>query len=86
MAFALHNWTREPLLARLAANDAIDAAASVDATAAARDRLRLLGVSDRLEAAVLPDDEAITAFATIRDDAWRTAGERVGAVAETFAD
>lgn len=69
MAFALHRWTRETLLARLEANDAIDAAAAIDETAAARDRLQLLGLGDRLEASVLTDDEAIEAFHRLRDEA-----------------
>lgn len=69
MAFALHRWTRETLLARLEANDAIDAAAEVDETAAARDRLRLLGIGDRLEAHALTDDEALAAFHGLRDEA-----------------
>jgi hypothetical protein len=69
MAFALHRWTRESLLARLEASDAIDAAAEVDETAAARDRLRLLGLGDQLEAHVLTDADAIEEFRSLRDAA-----------------
>lgn len=79
MAFALHRWTRQTLLARLEANDAIDAAAEVDETAAARDRLRLLGLGNQLEAHVLTDDEAIEAFHRLRDEALAIVPESVRA-------
>ena len=73
MAFALHRWTRATLLARLEANEAIDDAASSDPTEAARERLRLLAVGDRFEAAAISDDEAIREFHRLRDDARRIA-------------
>ncbi|MFZ7089219.1 hypothetical protein [Curtobacterium sp. RRHDQ10] len=79
MAFALHRWTRETLLARLEANDAIDAAAGIDECAAARERLQLLGLGDRLEASVMTPDEAIDAFHRLRDDARAIVPQRVDA-------
>ncbi|KQO62724.1 hypothetical protein [Curtobacterium sp. Leaf261] len=79
MAFALHRWTRETLLARLEASDAIDDAAEVDVATAARDRLRLLGIGDRLEAHALTDDEAIAAFHSLRDEAHAVVPEQVRA-------
>ncbi|PZE24775.1 MULTISPECIES: hypothetical protein [unclassified Curtobacterium] len=73
MAFALHRWNRATLLARLEANEAIDDASSMDPAQAARERLRLLAVGDRFEAAVISDDEAIAEFRRLRDDARRIA-------------
>jgi hypothetical protein len=66
MTIALHRWTRETLLARLRAGDAIDRATEIAPTGAARERLHLLGVGDRVEAAVISDEDAIAAFDEIR--------------------
>jgi hypothetical protein len=62
MTLAVHRWTRETLLARLAASDAIDAAADIDPTTAARERLQLLGIGDRFEAGAITCLEAVAEF------------------------
>jgi hypothetical protein len=66
MTIALHRWTRETLLARLRASEAIDAAADADPASAARGRLRLLGLGDRFEAGVLSEADAIAEFDALR--------------------